>query len=272
MKATILIDNEKNGKPYLCEHGLSIFIEFNGTNFLFDTGKSDAFLQNAKLLEKDIKKVDYVILSHGHSDHTGGLDAFLEINSTAKIVLKKEALQNKWSKSTGTFRDISFPIKRTIHKLKSRVIWAEEAQELIPNLLVLPNISKPKSHTFTDSFLFISKNDEMYTDTFEDELIVVGVENNKLIIFTGCAHNGVENIIQTAIDQTGIEEIELVVGGTHLNRASNEQIKKTISDLNHFKINRAAFNHCSGMDNVKKISNNINAIVDYAFVGYSYLT
>ena len=74
MKLTVLIDNNTlNDRYFLGEPGVSYFIETDGKKILFDVGYSDAFIQNARKLSIDLLNVDFVVLSHGHLDHTWGL-------------------------------------------------------------------------------------------------------------------------------------------------------------------------------------------------------
>ena len=68
-KITTLVENCVYGRKLQAEHGLSLYIETSGHRLLFDTGASDLFIRNARLLHIDLQKVDYLILSHGHSDH-----------------------------------------------------------------------------------------------------------------------------------------------------------------------------------------------------------
>lgn len=89
-KITTLVENCVYGRKLQAEHGLSLYIEIQGNRILFDTGASDLFIRNARLLRIDLQKVDYLILSHGHSDHTGGLRYFLELNTQATVVCKRE--------------------------------------------------------------------------------------------------------------------------------------------------------------------------------------
>ena len=272
MEITILIDNHKNELAYRSEHGLSMLIELGDVKVLFDTGRSDAFIQNAKVLGKDLKLVDFVVLSHAHYDHTGGLEAFLALNKKAKIVIKREAVEEqKLSKSAGVERDISFPMKEKLQAFEQRVIWANKNFELVPSLHVFANINRPLGQPFTDSFLYTKYDGEFVPDLFKDELFMAVVNGHKLIIFTGCAHNGVENMIQTAIDFTGIKEIEFITGGTHLNRATERQVDETIKALKLYNIKRAAFNHCSGSNNIKKMNEELKADVEYAYAGCSYI-
>lgn len=89
-KITTLVENCVYGRKLQAEHGLSLYIETPENRLLFDTGASDLFIRNARLLHIDLQKVDYLVLSHGHSDHTGGLRYFMELNTKATVVCKRE--------------------------------------------------------------------------------------------------------------------------------------------------------------------------------------
>ena len=74
MKWTVLVDNRTNNPTFETEHGLSILLETEKHSILLDTGASDMLMRNAERLGKDLSTVDYVFVSHGHSDHAGGLN------------------------------------------------------------------------------------------------------------------------------------------------------------------------------------------------------
>ena len=90
MKISFLVDNKSIlQEKYMPEHGLSLFVEVDNQSILFDTGATDVYIQNAKKMGVDLKKVDYVVLSHGHYDHTGGLKFLaneLDKNRKPKII------------------------------------------------------------------------------------------------------------------------------------------------------------------------------------------
>ena len=92
MRIVNLIENTEGKTGCVCEHGLSFYVETKKHKLLVDTGASEAFLENAKKLDIDLAKVDTVIISHGHYDHTGGLVPFKKINSKAKIYIQKKAV------------------------------------------------------------------------------------------------------------------------------------------------------------------------------------
>ena len=95
-KITTLVENAVYRRNLQAEHGLSLLIENNGYKILFDTGQSDLFIRNATLSDIEIAEVDFLILSHGHSDHTGGLRHFLSVNKKASVICKQEALYRKF--------------------------------------------------------------------------------------------------------------------------------------------------------------------------------
>ena len=95
IQITTLVENVVYGKGLQGEHGLSLLVEVRDRKVLFDTGASDLFIRNARLMGIDLREVDYLVLSHGHRDHTGGLHHFLRLNERAAVVCKREALRPK---------------------------------------------------------------------------------------------------------------------------------------------------------------------------------
>ena len=96
IKITTLVENSVYGKGLQGEHGLSLLVDTGEHRLLFDTGASDLFIRNARILGIDLKEVDFLVLSHGHRDHTGGLHHFLAVNDKAQVVCKRELFQLKF--------------------------------------------------------------------------------------------------------------------------------------------------------------------------------
>ena len=96
MKWTVLSDNRTCNDLLQTEHGLSIRLETEKHHILLDKGASDVFIRNAEKMGIDLSTVDYVFISHGHSDHAGGLKHFMEINDKAKIIVSSDALKVKF--------------------------------------------------------------------------------------------------------------------------------------------------------------------------------
>ena len=96
IKITTLVENSVYGKGLQGEHGLSLLVDTGEHRLLFDTGASDLFIRNARILGIDLKEVDFLVLSHGHRDHTGGLHHFLAVNDKAQVVCKRELFRPKF--------------------------------------------------------------------------------------------------------------------------------------------------------------------------------
>jgi 7,8-dihydropterin-6-yl-methyl-4-(beta-D-ribofuranosyl)aminobenzene 5'-phosphate synthase len=107
MKWTVLSDNRCNDCTLFTEHGLSILLETERHKILLDTGASDVFIKNAEQLGIDLSDVDYVFISHGHSDHAGGLRYFLEYNRQAQVIVSPDAMSGKFFSKRGDLHSIT---------------------------------------------------------------------------------------------------------------------------------------------------------------------
>ena len=107
MKWTVLSDNRSKDSSLITEHGLSIFLQTERHKILLDTGASDVFIRNAELLDIDLCDVDYVFISHGHSDHAGGLQYFLEHNRQAQVIVSPDAMSGMFFSKRGNLHSIT---------------------------------------------------------------------------------------------------------------------------------------------------------------------
>ena len=107
MKWTVLSDNRSSDSHLSTEHGLSILLETEQHKILLDTGASDLFIRNAGQLGIDLSDVDYVFISHGHSDHAGGLRYFMEHNQKAKVIVSPDAMGGKFFSKRGNLHNIT---------------------------------------------------------------------------------------------------------------------------------------------------------------------
>ena len=116
MTWTVLSDNRTCNDLLQTEHGLSILLETDKHRILLDTGASDVFIRNAEKMGIDLSTVDYVFISHGHSDHAGGLKHLMKINKKAKIIVSPDALKGRF-----------FSKRRYFHSITTE--WPEIPQE-----------------------------------------------------------------------------------------------------------------------------------------------
>ena len=163
---TTLVENCVYNRKLEAEHGLSLYVRTPEKRILFDTGQSDLLLRNATLLHIDLKAVDALVLSHGHSDHTGGLRAFLAENDRATVFCKRDALNRKFKKEreNGLLDASSLDL--------SRFCFVDEVTEIYPGVVLCPDIPLSQKEDTHFGHFFTEVNGQRIPDTFTDELAV----------------------------------------------------------------------------------------------------
>lgn len=223
MIVKVLAENIATAEGLGQEHGLSLYIESQGKNILFDTGLSDLFHENAKKMGVDISKVDYLIISHGHDDHGGGLETFFKHNSKAKVFIHKEAFGGHYALKRGNY----------IEEIGLDKSFENHPQVILTdgNLIVDPGLTNPVLTIFSNTVTTASKPESnvgllMETeegpadDDFGHEQNLIIEEDGKSVLITGCAHNGITNIVDQFEILKG-KRPDYCMGGFHLtSRAS----------------------------------------------------
>ena len=205
MKWTVLVDNRTNNPTFETEHGLSILLETEKHSILLDTGASDMLMRNAERLGKDLSTVDYVFVSHGHSDHAGGLKHFMEINKKAKVIVSPEAISGRFFSKRGNLHSITTEWPEIGD---DRLFLIDQTCEIAKGFHVIAHI--PQIHPMPKGNMNLYVQDahgEYIHDDFRHELALY-IEG---LLFTGCAHSGLENILDACP-----WPVHTVVGGFHL--------------------------------------------------------
>ena len=220
------------------EHGLSILLQTEQHKILLDTGASDVFVRNAERLGIDLGDIDYVFISHGHSDHAGGVRYFLEHNRQAQIVVSPDAMSGYFFSKRGLPHSITtdWPeIKR------DRLIMIDRTCEIADGLFAIAHIPQVHPMPLGNQNLYIKNSEGQYIhDDFRHELALYA----NGLLFTGCAHSGLENILSACP-----WPVHTVVGGFHLldGYESDEELRALAQRL---KINYPATqfytSHCTG--------------------------
>ena len=243
MKLTILMDNHTEiDVYYLGEPAVSYWLETEGKSFLFDAGYSDAFLKNAEGMGVDISRVDGVLLSHSHNDHTGGLKPLRAIPSEKKPMLiahPDALLPHDWNGM-----DIGSPVSEKDLSEVFEVQLTKAPVRLTERLIWLGEI--PRTIDFEPAYAIgtVERNGEKQADYMADDTALVYVGEQGLSIITGCSHAGICNIIAYAKKLTGVERVQSVLGGFHL-FAVDERTKETIGFLQREEIPELYPCHCT---------------------------
>lgn len=212
MKVINLIENTPGAKGCLFEHGLSFYIETKAHKLLVDTGASDKFLENARVLDVDLKAVDTVILSHGHYDHSGGLMSFAGLNSKAKIYMQKTAGDNYYHVDEKRVEYIG--IDTAILELEQIELLDGDAV-LDEELFVFSGVRGRRLWPKGNLTLKKRTLDGDIQDEFEHEQYLVLSQEGKKILISGCAHNGILNILERYRELYGSDP-DVVISGFHM--------------------------------------------------------
>lgn len=205
MKWTILSDNRSCNATLETEHGLSILLETDKHCILLDTGASDVFIRNATHLDIDLSIVDYVFISHGHSDHAGGLKHFLDINEHAMIIVSPDALSGKFFSKRGNLHTITAEWPKIDD---GRLVLIDQTSAIAEDVHVIAHIPQNNPMPKGNQNLYVQNSAGDYIhDDFRHELALY-VDG---LLFTGCAHSGLENILAACP-----WPVHNVVGGFHL--------------------------------------------------------
>jgi len=192
MKIITLMENTQKDDSILAEHGLSLYIETQKHKLLSDCGCTDAFIKNASVLGVDLSAVDSVFLSHGHYDHSGGILPFTKINNNASLYMQKKALLPYYHKTETEERYIGInPAIGDLPQLRllnGDVIIDDE-------LSIFGNVTGRELWPKGNLELKKKVGDDFVQDEFDHEQYLVITEDSKKVLISGCAHNGILNIL-----------------------------------------------------------------------------
>lgn len=235
MKITVLVDNNTHidhyykGEPALC-----FYVEDEDIRLLFDTGYSDLFLHNACSLGIDLSQIKTIVLSHGHNDHTGGMEFFYNSfpDNIAKVIAHPNILMERFE--DGKYIGIPLPAIQ-LEKLYNLKLTKSPLQ-VSNNLMFLGEIPSYFDFERRQPIGLIKSKSNEYPDFVLDDTALVYKGKDGLFIITGCSHSGICNIIQHAKKVCDDERILGIIGGFHLFDVSS-QLDDTIA---YFKENQIA--------------------------------
>ncbi|OPX44950.1 metallo-beta-lactamase superfamily protein [Ruminiclostridium hungatei] len=257
MKLTVLVDNNTTiDKNYFGEPGLSYYIEEEGKRLLFDVGYSDIFLRNASKMGIDLKKTDYLVLSHGHLDHTWGmvnlfgiLDYYSGADSLRPTLLAHPgSLVTKIDKG----EQIGFIYSRQMVEsafnlnLTKKTVWITE------KLVFLGEIERTNDFENTEPIGITLDNGVEVPDYIMDDTALAYKTREGIVVITGCSHSGICNIVEYAKKVCGDDRVVDIIGGFHLLKPSEVRLEKTLAYMKKLAPKEVHTCHCT--DLASKIS------------------
>jgi 7,8-dihydropterin-6-yl-methyl-4-(beta-D-ribofuranosyl)aminobenzene 5'-phosphate synthase len=241
---TVLYDAFGKSSAMQKDWGYAALVEYGGKRILFDTGNNpEIFAQNVKASGVDLTKLDFVVMSHRHGDHMGGLTYLLKVNPTVKIYAPKEGLGGVYgSDPPSSFyrKDPSLPPDQRYYAgappeiIRFGSAWpganfqlVNQTIEITPDIHLISTISeKPGTLELHELSLAINTPDG-------------------LVIVVGCSHPGIDKIVEAAAAIN--PRIHLIAGGLHLVVTSDPDIANIVATLHDkFKVEYIAPGHCTG--------------------------
>jgi len=250
IQITTLSENTASRMGLLAEWGFSVLVEADDRKIIFDTGQSFSAASNATELGINLSRVDKLIFSHGHLDHTGGLLPLLKlIRKPVEIIAHPDIWDNKYFKSPGEpERYIGVPFSREAAEglgasftLTANPVWLSE------NIVTSGEVPMLNEYETIDPELYVKEKGELRPDPLRDDQALFIKSPEGLIIILGCAHRGIINTLKHAQKITGMESICAVIGGTHLMAASPQRMDSTITTLLTMGVQRLGVSHCTGL-------------------------
>lgn len=281
VKLITLSENTAADIWFLGEWGFSILVDIDGYRVLFDTGPGKSVVYNADVLGINLSTIDKVVLSHGHMDHTGGLRDLLERlhfdqpDKKVRIIAHPEVMGLKYIRNSPEedyfYRGVPFR-KEEIERLGAEFKFSEEPVWLSDDIVASGEIPMLNNYESIAPICFLKTDKGFIDDPVNDDQALYIKTSLGLIVILGCGHHGLINTINHAQKITGIKEVYMAIGGTHLAKASDYQMLSTIAELKRIGIKKLGVSHCTGMASACRLSfalgdkffhNNAGSIVDF---------
>ena len=238
----------------LGEWGLSILVETEAVKVLLDTGKSISAVHNARLLDIDLRRIDKIVLSHSHQDHTGGLHEMLMQmkKEEIEIIAHPDVWANRYNQREGKkekYMGIPY-VRQELENYGARFTLTSKPVQLAPNMTTsgeIPMVTDFEKVGEGSAKRYRKEGDREVADMLLDDQALFITLREGLVIVTGCAHRGIVNTIYHARQLTGEKRIYGIFGGSHLVTSSADRIGKTIEVLQELEVQKLGLCHCTSL-------------------------
>ena len=248
VEITVLVDNEA-GDGLTAEHGLAFWIAVGDRRILFDTGQGPALPLNARRLGVPLEQAETIVISHGHYDHTGGLEYALAQAPQARLVIHPGATVARYSvrpPKAARFIGMSDEAQACVGQLPATQVTAStEPVMLTPHIGVTGPIARDTSFEDIGGPFFLDGDGAEPDPIVDDQALWIGTPTG-LVVCAGCCHSGLINTLQQIQAISGIRRIRAVIGGFHLVNANADRLHQTISALRQIAPERLIPCHCTG--------------------------
>jgi len=248
-KVTTLCENNigHGSKNLIGEHGLSFYIEAGDRRILFDTGQNLAIANNAEVLGIDLGRIDTVVLSHGHYDHSSGLKSLLDCNTGFTLHAHPDVFGPKRRGAGDNSKYIGIPIDKESFEQKGITIQLDkDPVSIAPGMTTTGEIQLENDFEAVEPDFYLKDGENYPPDTLADDRALILDTKKGLVVVLGCSHRGVVNTLNHVAQITGRNTIHAILGGLHLGKASDEKLLKIADHLDAFGLEKIGVGHCTG--------------------------
>jgi 7,8-dihydropterin-6-yl-methyl-4-(beta-D-ribofuranosyl)aminobenzene 5'-phosphate synthase len=189
--------------------------------------------------------LDYLVLSHGHYDHSGGLLKVLAMNEGVRLIVHPAAFQKKYAKKESGMKDISLPFDLAELKAHCELMAEPGPVDIGGGISTTGEIERITPYEDPQQDLLVGWKGAVYTDTVKDDQSLVIRQDGEIVLLCGCCHSGIINTIECVERKHG-KYPDIIAGGLHMEKAGAERLSRTVEALKAAGVKRAIAGHCSG--------------------------
>lgn len=265
----VVVDN-KAAEGFVAEHGFALWIEAAGRTILFDTGNQEALLPNCEKLSLSFPSLTDLVISHGHYDHTGGVDSVVREAGDIQVYLHQAAMQPRYVNGEEEARPVRMPAAsmQSLWSLGDDSIhWLTHPFNLAQDIGITGPIARLTDYEDPGGAFYYDPWGKR-PDPIEDDNALWLQSSEGLIVCVGCSHAGIVNTLKAIIEITGQSRIRTVIGGLHLINASAERLAHTAAALNDFDLQQLVACHCTGDESLAYLAEHVRCEVIQGYAGY----
>lgn len=255
-RITVLVENTAGKNRVWAEHGLSYLIEAGDKKYLLDTGQGMVLQNNLDRLGVDLSTVDALILSHGHYDHTGGINVASEQINPFRVYAHPRADEPKFARNAdGSARRVGMiEESRRLLREKAALIPVEKPTQLGGGLWLTGPVPRRTDFEDTGGAFFLDEACTRPDELPDDQAAFIETEKGTVVIL-GCAHSGVINTLNYVRELTDNRPIHTLIGGMHLVNANETRIDRTLTAFKKLNIQNLYPCHCTGFPATARLWN-----------------